>query len=125
MVQTTIVSVGSVQHLAENILRIEIDRPVGFNFKPGQFARVGINPNNDGPDKIWRAQTIVSRAGESKSLAFYISRNENDYDKHLSQYNLLTFLFLDLLNEVYQKTDRTGEYLIVQISAIDLKVQSF
>ena len=43
MVQTTIVSVVSVQHLAENILRIEIDRPVGFNFKPGQFARVGIN----------------------------------------------------------------------------------
>ena len=72
MVQTTIVSVGSVQHLAENILRIEIDRPVGFSFKPGQFARVGINPNNDGPDKIWRAQTIVSRAGDYKRLAFYI-----------------------------------------------------
>ena len=72
MVQTTIVSVASVQHLAENILRIEIDRPVGFNFKPGQFARIGINPNNDNPDKIWRAQTIVSRAGEYKSLAFYI-----------------------------------------------------
>ncbi len=72
MAQTTIVSVVSVNYLAENILRIEIDRPDGFNFKPGQFARIGINPNNDGPDRIWRAQTIVSRAGECKNLAFYI-----------------------------------------------------
>ena len=48
MVQTNNVSVVSVKYLAENILRIEIDRPVGFNFKPGQFARIGINPNNDG-----------------------------------------------------------------------------
>ncbi|GIR48166.1 MAG: hypothetical protein CM15mP58_02630 [Burkholderiaceae bacterium] len=72
MVQTNNVSVVSVKYLAENIFRIEIDRPAGFNFKPGQFARIGINPNNDGPDKIWRAQTIVSRAEEDKTLVFYI-----------------------------------------------------
>ena len=72
MVQTTIVGVVSVKNLSGNILRIEIDRPVGFNFKAGQFARIGINTGNDGPDKIWRAQTIVSRAEEHKILAFYI-----------------------------------------------------
>ena len=72
MVQTTIVNVVSVKYLAENILRIEIDRPVGFDFKPGQFARIGIHPHYDCPDKIWRAQTIVSKAEEYKSLAFYI-----------------------------------------------------
>ena len=72
MVQTKKVSVVAVKYLAENIFRIEIDRPAGFNFIPGQFARIGINPNNGSSEKIWRAQTIVSRAGESKSLAFYI-----------------------------------------------------
>ena len=72
MVQTNNVSVVSVKYLAENIFRIEIDRPAGFNFKPGQFARIGINPNNEGSDKIWRAQTIVSRAEEDKTLVFYI-----------------------------------------------------
>ena len=47
--QTNNVSVVSVKYLAENIFRIEIDRPAGFNFKPGQFARIGINPNNGAP----------------------------------------------------------------------------
>ena len=70
--QTKKVSVVSVKYLAENIFRIEIDRPAGFNFKPGQFARIGINPNNGGSDKIWRAQTIVSKAEEVKTLVFYI-----------------------------------------------------
>ena len=32
MVQTNNVSVVSVKYLAENIFRIEIDRPAGFNF---------------------------------------------------------------------------------------------
>ena len=42
--QTKKVSVVGVKYLAENIFRIEIDRPAGFNFIPGQFARIGINP---------------------------------------------------------------------------------
>ena len=70
--QTKKVSVVSIKYLAENIFRIEIDRPAGFNFKPGQFARIGIKPNNGGSEKIWRAQTIVSKAEEVKTLVFYI-----------------------------------------------------
>ena len=72
MVQTKKVNVVSVNSPAENIFRIEIDRPAGFNFIPGQFARIGINPNNGGSDKIWRAQTIVSKAEDDKTLTFYI-----------------------------------------------------
>ena len=70
--RTKKVSVVAVKYLAENIFRIEIDRPAGFNFIPGQFARIGINPNNGSSEKIWRAQTIVSKAEEVNSLVFYI-----------------------------------------------------
>ncbi|MEL0255907.1 MAG: hypothetical protein VW930_08195, partial [Burkholderiaceae bacterium] len=70
--QTKKVSVVSIKYLAENIFRIEIDRPAGFNFQPGQFARIGINPNNGVSDKIWRAQTIVSKAEDDMTLVFYI-----------------------------------------------------
>ena len=66
------VSVISVKHLAANIFCIEINRPTGFKFEPGQFARIGIKPSNGVSDKIWRAQTIVSRAEDDRTLAFYI-----------------------------------------------------
>ena len=72
MVQTNNVSVVSVKHPVENIFRIEIERPDGFSFTPGQFARIGINPNNGCSDKIWRAQTIISGAVDHKTLIFFI-----------------------------------------------------
>mgnify|MGYP001157249292 CR=1 FL=1 len=72
MAQTKKVSVVSVNYPVENIFRIEIDRPASFKFTPGQFARIGINTNIGGSDKIWRAQTIVSRAEDQKTLQFYI-----------------------------------------------------
>ena len=72
MVQTNNVSVVSVKYRAENIFRIEIDRPTDFKFKPGQFARIGIDQIDDDADKIWRAQTIVSGSQEDKTLVFYI-----------------------------------------------------
>ena len=73
MVQTTNVSVVSVKYCAENIFRIEIDRPTDFNFKPGQFARIGIDQIDDDADKIWRAQTIISGAQENNTLVFFSS----------------------------------------------------
>ena len=72
MVRTNNVSVVSVKYRAENIFRIEIDRPTDFKFKPGQFARIGIDQIDDDADKIWRAQTIVSGSQEDKTLVFYI-----------------------------------------------------
>lgn len=76
MAQISSVSVVSVKYRAENIFRIEIDRPAGFYFKPGQFARIGIDQIDDDSDKIWRAQTIVSgpqeNKTEDKTLVFYI-----------------------------------------------------
>ena len=71
MVQTNTVNVTSVNRLADNIFRIEINRPPGFSFEPGQFARIGVNANTRSLNKIWRAQTIISKA-EDKRLVFYI-----------------------------------------------------
>ena len=70
--QINYVNLVSVKYPAENIFRIEIDRPTGFKFKPGQFARIGIDQIDDDADKIWRAQTIVSGVQEDKTLVFYI-----------------------------------------------------
>ena len=107
MVQTNIASVISVKYLADNIFRIEIDRPTGFNFEPGQFARIGINSNNRGSDKIWRAQTIVSRAEETKTLVFYIVYLEGKpFSKALKQIKSGDALCLDAVPYGYFTLDR-------------------
>ena len=109
MVQTNTVSVVSAKYLAENIVRIEIDRPGGFNFTPGQFARIGINPINKGSDKIWRAQTIVSRAEDEKSLAFYIVYLEGKpFSDALKKIKSGDEVYLDALPYGHFTLDRFG-----------------
>ncbi|MDA9688992.1 ferredoxin--NADP reductase [Betaproteobacteria bacterium] len=108
MVQINNVTVVSVKCPAENIFRIEIGRPDGFIFKPGQFARIGINPNNGGCDKIWRAQTIVSRAID-KTLAFYIVHLEGKpFSDTLKKIKTGDEVYLDALPYGHFTLDRFG-----------------
>ena len=107
MVQTNNATVISANYLAENIFRIESDRPAGFNFEPGQFARIGINLNNKGSDKIWRAQTIVSRAEDNKTLVFYIVYVEGKpFSEALKKIKSGDELYLDAVPYGYFTLDR-------------------
>ena len=106
MVQTNTVNVTSVNRLADNIFRIEINRPPGFNFKAGQFARIAFSANPESLNKIWRAQTIISKA-EDERLVFYIVYLEgNPFSESLKKIECGDEVYLDTISYGHFTLDR-------------------
>ena len=60
-------TVTQVQRWTDKLFSFRTTRPQGYDFTPGQYARLGLQ--NDG-DTIWRAYSMTS-APQSNSLEFY------------------------------------------------------
>lgn len=65
------VRITALWHWTANLISFRVARPDGFEFVPGQFARLGLpaSPGEDGKQE-WRAFSIVSGRHE-KELEFY------------------------------------------------------
>ncbi len=91
----------------ENIFYIKLEKPSSFNFTPGQFARLGINNNLNGADKIiWRAQTIINNP-KNNFLEFYLIFIKNQpFSELLKLKSISDDIFLDPQSYGYFTIDR-------------------
>lgn len=67
----------SRRQAASKLFALTFERPAGYEFKAGQFARLGLAPENgaDGAAPLIRAYSIAS-APESETLEFFITSVE-------------------------------------------------
>lgn len=61
--QQKVIAVRTWQSQA--LVSVQVTRPDGFNFLPGQFARIGLQESlNEGLPNLWRAYSMVSHPDE-------------------------------------------------------------
>ena len=60
-------TVTAVHHWdSPGLVSVRVTRPIGFQFLPGQFARLGLpNDDNTGEPSIWRAYSMVTHPHEN------------------------------------------------------------
>lgn len=62
--QQTVVGVSTWQSPA--LVSVQVTRPAGFDYLPGQFARIGLPQSNDqAAPTLWRAYSMVSHPSEN------------------------------------------------------------
>lgn len=65
---------------------MRVTRPEGFQFRPGQFARIGL-PTSDESDtpEIWRAYSMVTHPDQQSELEFYsVTVPEGEFSPRLA-----------------------------------------
>lgn len=110
----TIEKITYLNNWVEHLFSFRITRYEGFKFIPGQFARIGINgDNNDEQNIIWRAYSIVS-ANYHDELEFYsVVVPNGKFTQKLKNFKIGDKLYIEKISYGLLTTDRfeQGKYL--------------
>ncbi|AMO99870.1 oxidoreductase NAD-binding domain protein [Collimonas arenae] len=73
-------SVTSVHHWTDKLLSFRSTRPAGYQFTPGQFARLGVTV---GEEVLWRAYSVTSATSEPELEYFLVQVPGGQFTEHL------------------------------------------
>jgi ferredoxin--NADP+ reductase len=79
------------------LLSIKVSRPDNFNFKGGQFARLGLAPSNDpnAEPTVWRAYSMVNGPNQSPLEFYSIVVPEGEFSPQLAKLKPGDPLYID------------------------------